>query len=78
MGILVNNRDEVASFLSAYGIETNVIHLRNDIFKIFGGKRLDLPKMNELEEKYLYLPLNIKIKKRDAEFICKKILEVAR
>jgi len=78
MGVIINNRDETAAYLSAYGIETNVIHLRNDIFKIFGGKRLDLPKMNELEEKYLYLPLNIKITKKDAEFIADKLLEVAR
>jgi len=78
MGIIVNNRDEVAAYLTAHSIETNVIHLRNDIFHIFGGQRLDLPKMNELEEKYLYLPLNYQISRKDVEFIANRVNEVAR
>jgi len=78
MGIIVNNRDEVAAYLAAKGIETNVVHLRNDIFKIFGGKRLFLPKMDELEEKYLYLPLNNQIREKDVRFIAGRVIEVAR
>jgi len=38
-GILVDNRDYVAKKLEKAGIETNMAHLRNDIFKVFGGKR---------------------------------------
>lgn len=73
MGVITENRDELAAKLKESEIETNVVHLRNDIFEIFGGKRQDLPKMNKLEEKYLYLPLNPFITKKDVKFICKQI-----
>jgi perosamine synthetase len=76
MGIMVENRDEVAAHLKKFGIETNLAHLRNDIFKVFGGKRLPLHNMNEFEDKYLYLPLNLKITKKDVGFICDKILKI--
>lgn len=67
--ILVDNRDYVAERLKDAGIETNMAHLRNDIFTAFGGKRKNLPTMNELEDKYLYIPLNLKVSKKDAEYI---------
>lgn len=73
MGILVDQRDELATFLTANGIENNLIHLRNDIFKILGPRRLDLPRMDELEGRYLYLPLNPKVLLEDVEYICERI-----
>ena len=51
------------------------MHLRNDIYHIFGGKRLDLPKMNNVEPKYLYLPINTKVKENDVLYICDKITQ---
>jgi perosamine synthetase len=74
-GIFCDRRDELAEFLTASGIEVNLIHLRNDIFKVFGGKRLDLPKMNSKEERYLYLPLNTEVSIPDVDYICDKITE---
>lgn len=75
-GILHNRREEIADHLKENGIETNLVHLRNDIFKIFGGKRLDLPYMNSIEDKYLYLPLHQNLSHEDVEFIAKKVMEV--
>lgn len=75
MGIYAPQRDELAAFLLTQGIDNNLVHLRNDIFKVFGGKRLDLPNMNRLEKEYLYLPLNHKVEIKDVEYICKKIDE---
>jgi perosamine synthetase len=77
MGIVVDNRDEVAAHLKSHDIETNVVHLRNDIFEVMGGKRQNLPKMNELEYKYLYLPLHQNLTKDDIRFICERVMEVA-
>lgn len=75
-GIVVNKRDELAEYLKNNDIECNLVHLRNDIFKIFGGKRKkDLKIMNWYEDKYLYLPLNTKVTIKDVKFICKKIKE---
>ena len=73
--ILTEDRDELAAYLKKFNTETNMIHLRNDIFKIFGGKRLDLPNMNWVESRYLYLPINPEVTLNDVSFVCKKIKE---
>ncbi len=61
MGIFTNRRDELGEYLLEHGIDNNMVHLRNDIYHIFGGTRLNLKNMNKLEDLYLYLPLNTKI-----------------
>lgn len=73
MGILTEKRDELAEYLTEKGIDNNLVHLRNDIYHLFGGKRQNLPKMNEMENKYLYLPLNPKITKKDVCYICNEV-----
>jgi perosamine synthetase len=70
MGVLVENRDDLAEYLLKNGVDNNLVHLRNDIFKVFGGKRLNLPNMNRVESKYLYLPLNTKVTVKDVKKIC--------
>jgi dTDP-4-amino-4,6-dideoxygalactose transaminase len=72
-GLILNNRDKVVKELKRAGIETNMAHLRNDIFTVFGGKRQDLVLMNNYENKYLYIPLNLKVTRKDAEYIVKTI-----
>ena len=73
--ILAERRDELAEFLISHGIEANLIHVRNDIYKIFGGKKLNLPNMNWVESRYLCLPINPKITSSDVRSICDKIIE---
>ena len=75
LGTLSEDRDGLADFLKQKNIDTNMIHLRNDIFNVFGGKRLDLPNMNWIEPRYLYLPLNTQVTKEDIGYICDKIKE---
>ena len=41
------------------GVDTHMVHVRCDVYPIFGGKRLDLPVMNELEPKYVSIPLHV-------------------
>ena len=74
-GILCEKRDELANFLRHNQIECNLVHLRNDIFKVFGGKRLNLPHMNYIEPRYMYLPINSMVGIKDVRFISKKIKE---
>lgn len=76
--VLAENRDELADFLIKSGIETNLIHLRNDLYKIFGGKRLNLPNMDWVETRYLCLPINPHVTKSDARYVCSKIKEFYR
>ncbi|MCK9597695.1 MAG: DegT/DnrJ/EryC1/StrS family aminotransferase [Sphaerochaeta sp.] len=63
-------RDDLADHLRKNGIETNVAHIRNDLFTVFGGKRERLANMNAVEKEYLCLPLNDRTTVTQVLFIC--------
>ena len=69
MAIITENRDDTIEYLRSNGIECDMVQLRNDIFKVFGGKKQNLPNMNRLESQYIYLPLNPKVTVRDVKYI---------
>lgn len=69
IAILVENRDDLFHFLQRNGVDCDVVQLRNDIFKIFGGERQLLPGMNYAEDKYLYLPLHLGLTKEDVSLV---------
>jgi len=71
--ILAKKRDQLANYLTKKGVETNLVHIRNDSYKIFGSRRLNLPNMNWVERRYLCLPLNGEVKKADVSYICRSI-----
>jgi dTDP-4-amino-4,6-dideoxygalactose transaminase len=72
--VLVNgDRDVFADWLRERGIETNVAHVRNDLFSVFGGGRKKLPGMDSVERQYLCLPLNSKVSLGDVRAICDAI-----
>lgn len=73
--ILVERRDDFARAMFEADIDTNLVQLRNDIFKIFGGKRADLPVMAEVEDKYISIPLGPHLSDDDINYVCDKILE---
>ena len=74
-GILTSYRDGLAVALRAQDIECDLVHLRNDIFRAFGGTRQDLPNMNRLEGRYLYLPLHTNLTIADVERTTKCVLQ---
>lgn len=71
--VLTDKRDSLAQYLTENGVENNLVHLRNDIYKVFGGKRRKLAMMNFLEDKYLCLPINPKVTVSDVRKVCKLI-----
>lgn len=71
--LLVEDRDGFAKMLKNRGVETNLVQVRNDIYKVFGSKRLDLPNMNELEDKYISIPLHNVMTMEDAEYVVESI-----
>lgn len=77
-GLILGKTDRgiFARKLLEKGIETNLVHLRNDIFNIFGGKRHDLPNMNEIEDKYIYIPLHTRMTADDAAYIVREIKRI--
>ena len=73
--ILAPNRRELQSYLLARGIESNQVHYRNDRYTIFGGRVNDLPNMDEIEDKYLVLPLHTRMTVKDVDRISEAIQE---
>ena len=73
--ILVADRDNFQKFMKENEIETNMVHVRNDIYKVFGGKKLDLPKMNAIEDRYAALPLHWKMTLKDVDLVVETIKE---
>ena len=71
--VLVNDRQNFQVYMDDNKIDTNPVQLRNDTYKIFGGKRADLPIMNSIEDKYVSLPLHMKVTDEDVEYICNTI-----
>jgi len=71
--IKTENSDKLQNYLKEKNIETGKVHYRNDQYKIFCGKKLNLPNMNYMEDKYLVLPMNVKTSKEDIEIITNNI-----
>jgi dTDP-4-amino-4,6-dideoxygalactose transaminase len=68
------DRDGLAEYFAAEGIETNVAHVRNDLFTVFGGRRQPgLLGMDEVEPQYLCLPIHDHVSANDVGYICGKI-----
>lgn len=72
------DRDDFAEFMKLKGIETNVAHVRNDVFKVFGGKRQRLPGMNSVEKKYLCLPLHDRLDAGQIAYITNAVWEYVK
>lgn len=56
--ILVEKRDDFMNLLAGHDIESHLVHVRCDIFPIFGGGRQELPIMNHAESRYVSIPLH--------------------
>lgn len=67
--ILVHGRDKIARRLLENGIESNLVQVRNDAYKIFGGRKR-LPVMDKMEDNYLSIPLTMKTTEEDVIKIC--------
>lgn len=66
----VDNREDFMKHLRKYNIESSQVHYRNDRYSIFGGRKEGLfPKMDEIEERYIVLPLHAKVSQDDVKYI---------
>lgn len=71
--ILVERRDDFTKMLKSSGIETHMVHVRCDVYPIFGGRRLELPIMNEVEPKYISIPLHQGLTDDDVDKVARTI-----
>jgi len=74
MTILAEDRDRLAEKLKEKGVETNTVHIRSDVYKVFNPYvKGQYPNMDKVELKYLCLPLHRKTKEKDIRYICNVI-----
>jgi dTDP-4-amino-4,6-dideoxygalactose transaminase len=71
--VLVERREDFIKMMKGSGIETHMVHIRCDVYPIFGGKRLELPVMNEVEPKYVSIPLHAGLSDGDVDNVIKAI-----
>jgi len=73
--ILVDKKNFLQDELRKKGIETNQVHFRNDKYSIFKRfcKNYKFPNMDEVENKYLVLPLHNKMTIDDAKYVVRSI-----
>jgi perosamine synthetase len=63
----VERRSDLVRRLSEAGIETSIVHRRNDAYSIFGGPREDLPGLDRFDATYLNLPVHAGLEPHDVE-----------
>jgi len=70
----VKNRENFTEKLRQNEIESHMVHVRCDIYPIFGGKRHDdLPIMNQVEPEYVSIPLHCNLTDDDVAKVIKVI-----
>jgi len=70
-GLLVDDRDSFSKFMMERGIETNVMHVRNDIYDIFKPFKAKLPNLDSIDDKYLYIPLHNRLTPKQVRYVIK-------
>ena len=73
--ILLKKKDYLQKKLRDKNIETNQVHFRNDKYSIFKKfvKKQKFKNMDDIENKYLVLPIHTKVSEKDAQYICNLI-----
>ena len=75
-GILVDDNLSFIKEMRNLGIESDICHMRNDMLSIFGKSRQDLTVMNEIENKYVYIPLHQNLTNENIEHVCSSVIKI--
>jgi perosamine synthetase len=73
--IHVERRDDFCRRLRERGIETSIVHARNDLYTAFGGRREDLPNLDRFDRTYIALPCHLSIDDEDVAYLTETIRE---
>jgi perosamine synthetase len=73
--IHVERRDDFCHKLRERGIETSIVHARNDSYTAFGGRRSDLPNLDRFDRTYIALPCHLSMDDEDVSHVITTIRE---
>lgn len=68
--VIVENREGLKRKLTENLIESDPVHYRCDNYSVFGGRVDHCPNMDEIESKYLVLPMHYHITHEDIDRVC--------
>lgn len=71
--ILVEGREDFCTCLRDRGIESSIVHERNDVYSVFGGKRDDLPNLDRFSRHNISLPLHNHLSDEDVTIVIDSI-----
>lgn len=71
--VAVERRADLRRKLRENGVESDMVHYRNDRYTIFKEFRGDFPNMDEMDDKYLVLPMHMGMDEDHVAHICKTI-----
>ncbi len=65
----VEKRDEFCRAMRERGVQVSVVHVRNDQYTVFGGKRDDLPNLDCLSQTYISIPMHNQLTDEDVNHV---------
>jgi perosamine synthetase len=71
----VNNRDGFTRKMRERRIQTWIVFLRNDHYDLFGGRRRDLPVLDQFEKTYTAIPCHNNLSDEDVDYVISTIRE---
>jgi perosamine synthetase len=71
--IHVERRADFVRRMKERGIETSIVHARNDQYAVFGGRRPDLPNLDRFERTYLCLPTHPGLTPEDVAYVIESV-----
>ncbi len=71
----VQRREDFCKALGNRGVETSIVHDRNDHYSAFGGLRKDLPRLDLFSKTHISLPLHNQLSDREVDHIITSIKE---
>lgn len=69
----VERRSDFCRKMRELGIETSIVHYRNDVYSVFGGVRRDLPSLDRFAKSYIGLPTHMHLNDEDLEYVVQSI-----
>lgn len=71
----VQERKHFVKMMKSKGVETSVVHIRNDMHDIFGPLRMDLPITAEYAQTNISIPLHNRMEWADVNYVIKCVKE---
>jgi len=71
--VLVDKKEKFVSALKEKGIQTSIVHQRNDIHPIYSSSKIDLPNLDYFYDRMINIPVGWWLNQEDLDYIVESI-----